>query len=306
VLVLTPSYPPFLKAIEEMGRRLLPVPAVRAGAGWAFDLEAARQLAARPGAKVLLLVNPHNPTGRVLRRDELLALGEVAEHHDLLVVSDEIHADLVLTGASHVPFASLSEPLAARTVTLYSASKAYNLGGLRCALGHVGPALVDQELAALPSHLLGALSTPAVGATLAAWSPEGNLWLERCLSRLRANRRLLAEWLAGEGARTAVGGDPPEATYLAWLDFRRTGLGDDPAKRLLLEARVMMSPGREFGPGGAGFCRLNFATTERLLHEILDRVAKALPEKPDAGGARRMQWGAPPPARRSDRGGPPL
>ena len=145
VLVLTPSYPPFLKAIEEMGRQLLPVPAVRAGSSWAFDLDAARQLAARPGARALLLVNPHNPTGRALRRDELLALGEVAEQHDLLVVSDEIHADLVLTGATHVPFASLSAPLADRTVTLYSASKAYNLGGLRCALGHVGSGAVGRQ-----------------------------------------------------------------------------------------------------------------------------------------------------------------
>jgi cystathionine beta-lyase len=276
VLVLTPSYPPFLKAVAEMGRILLPVPAVRAGTGWAFDLDAARQLAAQHGTKALLLVNPHNPTGRVLRRDELLALGEVAERYDLLVVSDEIHADLVLTGARHVPFASLSATLAARTVTLYSASKAYNLGGLRCALGHVGSEVARRQLAALPSHVLGALSTPALAATLAAWSPEGDLWLERCLLRLRANRQLLAEWLAGRAARAGVGGDPPEATYLAWLDFRRAGLGDDPAERLLQGAGVMMSPGRDFGPGGAGFCRLNFATTGILLREILERVDKSL------------------------------
>jgi cystathionine beta-lyase len=258
-----------------MGRQLLPVQAIDTGSGWVFDLDAAKAAAASGNAKALLLVNPHNPTGRMLRRDELEALGELAELHDLVVISDEIHADLALTGATHVPFASLSEPLAARTVTLYSASKSYNLGGLCCALAHIGPGHVERELAAPPSQLLGHISTLAVAACRAAWSPEGDAWLEDCLARLRANHSLLAGWLAAEGA-ARVKCYPPEGTYLAWLDFRGAGLGDSPGPWLRREAKVLMNDGPDFGPGGAGFARLNFATTGDILAEVLDRVAVAL------------------------------
>jgi cysteine-S-conjugate beta-lyase len=275
VLLLTPSYPSFVGALDEMHRRLIPVQAVPGEANWAFDLEAAA--AAAHDAKVLLLVNPHNPTGRMLGRAELLALGELAERNDLLVISDEIHADLALSDRDHIPFASLSEDLAARTVTLYSASKAYNLGGMCCAVAHVGAPEMARQLKQV-QHTMGRVSIAAVASTLASWSPEGDAWLERCLARLRANRELLGQWLSVSGAGSAAGaqGHLPEATYLSWLDFRGSGLGDDPAEWLLSEARVMLSAGPPFGPGGTGFARLNFATTPGILSEILGRTAEAL------------------------------
>ncbi|MGH9107079.1 MAG: aminotransferase class I/II-fold pyridoxal phosphate-dependent enzyme [Acidimicrobiales bacterium] len=280
VLLLTPSYPPLLEALGEMGRRLLAVPAVEvpegtgAGKRWEFDLDAARHLAA--GARALLLVNPHNPTGRVLERSELEVLAELAERWDLLVISDEIHADLALTGRAHTPFASLGPSLEARTVTLYSASKSFNLGGMRCAVAHLGHAGARAGLGELPSHLLGSVSMAAVAATLAAWAPAGDAWLERCLARLRANREALAAWLQGSGGAAGVRGPLPEGTYLAWLDFRQAGLGDDPARWLVGNARVMLSPGPSFGPGGPGFARLNFATAPGVLGEILARVSGTL------------------------------
>jgi cystathionine beta-lyase len=274
VMLFTPAYPPFVEAIPKMGRRLLAVPAVEAGGGWGFDLELASQLA--HDARALLLVNPHNPTGRVLTREELGELAELAERHDLLVVSDEVHADLVLTGRPHVPFASLGPEVEARTVTLYSASKSHNLGGMRCALAHLGDKGALRALAGLPSHLVGRPSLAAVETTLAAWAPEGDEWLARCLERLGRNRAVLSGWLAAPGEGLGVKGHPPEATYLAWLDFREAGLGDDPASWLLAKARVMLSPGPPFGPGGHGFARLNFATTPGVLGEILGRVAAAL------------------------------
>lgn len=275
VLMLTPSYPSFVSTLEEMGRRLLPVPAVPAEANWAFDLDAAA--ASAHEAKVLLLVNPHNPTGRILDRSELSALGELAERYDLLVISDEIHADLALSERAHIPFASLSEDLAARTVTLYSASKAYNLGGMCCAVAHIGAPNAARQFTDM-QHTLGRVSIAAVATTLASWSPEGDAWLERCLARLRANRELLGHWLGASAAGGGAGvqGYLPEATYLSWLDFRAAGLGDDPAEWLLSEARVMLSAGPGFGPGGAGFARLNFATTPQILSEILGRTAGAL------------------------------
>ncbi len=275
VLLFAPAYPPFPQTVEMMGRRLIAPPVVDNGSGWSFDLETAATRAAE--AKILLLVNPHNPTGRVLTRNELLALGDLAERHDLIVISDEIHADLVLADAAvHVPFASLSDELARRTVTLYSASKSYNLGGMGCAVAHMGHAGVERQLAGLPSHLLGGAGIAALTTTLASWSVEGDAWLERCLDRLRDNRRVLGAWLAGEGAAAGVRGYPPEATYLSWLDFRPAGLGDDPATWLLEEAKVMLSSGPHFGPGGEGFARLNFSTSPGLLHEILGRIAGAL------------------------------
>ena len=149
VLLFTPAYPPFPHTIESMGRRLFAAPVVDDGTGWSFDMGTAADLAAQ--AKVLLLVNPHNPTGRRLARSELLALGDLVLRHDLIVISDEIHADLGLAGpAAHIPFASLSEELAQRTLTLYSASKSYNLGGMGCAVAHMGHAGLERQLADLP------------------------------------------------------------------------------------------------------------------------------------------------------------
>jgi cystathionine beta-lyase len=279
VVLLTPSYPPFVEAIEQAGRRLLAVPALAGPQGWAFDLDAAARAAAQ--ARALVLVNPHNPTGRMLSRSELMVLGQLAEHYDLLVVSDEVHADLALAGGRrHVPFASLSEELARRTVTLYSASKSYNLGGMGCAIAHIGHPAVARALDVLPTHLLGGVGAAAVTATLAAWSPEGDAWLERCLVRLRHNRQALAAWLCTAGAASGVAGFVPDATYLAWLDLRATALDEDPAAWLLRQARVKLNSGPTFGPGGAGFARLNFATTPGLLTQALDRIAQSLAERP--------------------------
>jgi cysteine-S-conjugate beta-lyase len=284
VLLLTPSYPPLWRAIEGSGRQLLAVPALETTMGWAFDLDAAEQQA--PGAKLLLLANPQNPTGRVLSRPELERLGDLVERHGLLVVSDEVHADLVLTESAHIPFASLSEELARRTVTLYSASKSYNLGGMRCAVAYVGPPEVEQRLAGFPSELLGRVSVAALVSTSASWTAAGDEWLDRCLSRLRANRDFLGRWLAGAGAEAGVVGYPSEGTYLAWLDLRPAGLGDDPADWLLEHAKVMVGGGPHFGPGGAGFARINFATTPGLLEETLSRFADALTDVRSRPAAR--------------------
>jgi len=212
----------------------------------------------------------------MLTRSELEAVGQLAQRYDLLVISDEVHAELALAGNAHVPFASLSPEMAARTATLYSASKSYNLGGMCCGVAHVGHAEVARRLDVSPSHLLGRVGLAGVATTLAAWTPEGDAWLELCLARLRANRALVAEWLRGPGADAGVRGHPPEGTYLYWLDFRHTGLGDDPAAWLEGHARVKLSPGPLFGPGGAGFARLNFATTPGILDEILARVTVSM------------------------------
>lgn len=277
VAVHTPAYPPFLEGLDHMRRPAVPIPMRLDDGAWRMDLDRFRADVARTRCRVLLLVNPHNPTGRVFRRDELTGLAEVAAEHDLLVISDEIHADLTYAPHRHIPFASLDADTAARTVTLTSASKAFNLAGLCCAIADVGPATVRAALDAQPIHLFGAVSVLSVEATLAAWR-DGDDWLAEVRSVLRRNRDAL-----GAALPDGVGYRPPEATYLAWLDFTATGLGSDPAEYLRRIAGVLLSPGSMFGPGGEGHARLNFATGPSILGEILGRIRRAVAE---AGTAR--------------------
>jgi len=289
VVLLTPVYPPFYGAVKSTGCRVIDVPLdpdgwrldasalasalEPGGAGWPTAQASAAGPAHCASAKAIMLCNPHNPTGRVFTREELLAIAAVAEERDLLVISDEIWEDLVFPPAVHIPFASLSPEAAARTVTITAASKAFNLAGLRCAVAHVGHGGVAAQLAALPGHVLGAVGTPGAEATLAAWT-QGDEWLAETLARLEANRDHLADRLSAELPR--VGFTVAESTYLAWLDFSAYGLGDDPAKWLLREARVALSAGTDFGVAGRGFARLNFATTLELLDEIVDRIVRAV------------------------------
>ncbi|NUR85945.1 MAG: aminotransferase class I/II-fold pyridoxal phosphate-dependent enzyme [Nonomuraea sp.] len=248
VAVHTPTYHPFLGTIETMRRTLRPIQLEPDGDTWSFD---AGELT---GCKVLLLVNPHNPTGRVFTRQELESLAEQAERHDLLVIADEIHADLTYAPNRHIPFATL---LPERTVTLTSATKAFNLGGIRCSVAHVGMPAMRKALEEEPPFLYGSANLFGVEATVAAWR-HGDTWLADTLSVLDRNRKTIAaRW---PGYRI------PEATYLAWLP------SDRDADTLEREAKVLLSDGSVFGPGGEGHVRLNFATGEDTLKEILDRL----------------------------------
>lgn len=273
VVLHVPAYHPFLNSIESMGRRRVDVPAVRTDEGWAFDHdELDRRLAAEP-ARVLLLCHPHNPIGHVFDRTELEQLADIAARHDLWVVSDEIHGDLVHPGHEHVPFASLGDEVAARTVTVTSSSKAFNLAGLRWAIMHAGASPLREALAALPGHYFGAPNLMAVEATAVAWR-EGAAWQEAVAIQLDENRRLLAELLATH--LPEVDYVVPDATYLAWLDLRPLGWDGDPHE--ILRARgVELSPGAQFGPGGEGFARLNFATSPTVLTTIVEAMATPSP-----------------------------
>lgn len=267
VAMHTPAYPPFVQTLERIGRRLVPIPMVDTDEGWSFDADRFAADAAQHGCRALILVNPHNPTGRVFDRGELTTLADIAQRHDMLVIADEIHADLTYEPHRHVPFASLAADLADRTVTLTSASKAFNLAGLRCSVADVAAASVRASLDALPPLLLGQPSSLGVLGTLAAWQ-HGDPWLTQVRAVLDRNRHLVAA-----GLPSAVRHHPPQATYLAWLDWRPLGLGDNPATTLLARNRVMLSRGPDFGPGGQGYARLNFATSQPILTEILRRLS---------------------------------
>lgn len=276
VVLFTPVYPPFFHCITGAGRCVIDC-ALEPGT-WRIDaerLEVAVTGGAEDGSRVsaILICNPHNPTGRTFTADELSAVADVARRHDLLVISDEIWADIVFPGARHIPFESLPAAEGVRTVTAMAVSKAFNIAGLRCAVGHIADPVIEARRAALPDHLLGAVATPGAAATLAALT-QGEPWLTETVAFLGDQRDHLAARVAAElpGARMTL----PEATYLAWLDLRAYDLGDDPAAWLLEHARVALNPGPDFGEHGAGFVRLNFATTRAVLDEAIDRIAAAL------------------------------
>jgi cystathionine beta-lyase len=268
IVLHTPAYHPFLDTIDQTQLRMVETQAELVDGRWQWDHdELDRRLESEP-ARILLLCNPQNPIGRVFTRAELERLAAIAERHDLLVVSDEIHSDLVYAPHRHIPMATIAPD---RTVTLTSASKAFNIAGLRWAIAHIGPTWLRERIAALPGHLFGAPNLTAVAATHAAWT-QGDDWLAAVMARLDAHRSLLADLL-----RTripGVGYVPPEATYLAWLDATPLGLADEPAA-LALAAGVALSPGADFGANGAGFARLNMATSTDVLRVVVDAVATA-------------------------------
>ena len=272
VLIQTPIYPPFLHAAAETGRRAVLCPLVVGATHYEIDFDAL-QTAVDSGTRVLMLCNPHNPSGRAFTRDELSGLAAFALRHDLIVISDEIHAELMLNGERHIPIASLSPDIAARTVTLMSASKAFNIAGLCMAFAHFGSAALRERFEALPAHTRGGTNTLAIAAVEAAWS-AGQPWLDEVIDYLRGNRDHVAAHCREHWP--AVRHFAPQATYLAWLDMRALGLPGKPQEFFLKQARVALSDGRAFGEEGEGFVRLNFATSRVILDAVLARMDAAL------------------------------
>ncbi len=267
VILQPPVYPPFYKAIAETKRQVLENPLVNGADGYGLDIEGLRA-AITPTTRTLLLCNPHNPTGRMFTRAELEALAEVVLEHDLWVISDEVHADLALEG-THVPFASLSPEAAQRTLTVYGPTKAFSLAGLGVSF------VISQNpelLARAQAQRTHATPGPNVFGQVAALAAyrHADAWREAAIEYIRANRDHLLQRLRDEAP--TVKAHPAQGTYLMWLDFRDTGLDDDPAAALLSLGRVALNPGPSFGTGGAGFARLNLATSRRTLDAAIDRI----------------------------------
>jgi len=272
VILPTPAYMPFVTLPAALGHPVLEVPLAVEDGRYVYDLDAL-DAAFRAGGRVLILCNPHNPVGRALDADELAAIAAVVDRHGGRVFADEVHAPLLYPGRRHVPYASLSDVTAAHTVTATSASKAWNLPGLKCAqviLSNDADAETWTRVGLMAEH--GA-STLGVVANAAAYR-GGRRWLADVVDYLDGSRRLLAELLAE--LIPAVGYRPPEGTYLGWLDCRPLGLGDHPAEFFLAEAATALTDGALCGEAGRGFVRMNFALTRPLLTRAVESMAAAL------------------------------
>lgn len=273
VAINTPVYAPFYTSLEEARVRRVDVPLVRRDDGtYDLDLEGL-EAAFAGGVRAYLLCNPHNPVGRAFARATLDAVADLAARYDVVVLSDEIHAPLAYASNPHTAFATCAQRYGARALALVSASKAWNLAGLKCALVVAGDAGVARTLATMPKEVRFRTGHLGAIAVTAAFS-EGGAWLDALRKHLDRNRHCLTELLSEHIPNISYA--IPEATYLAWLDCRELGLGDRPATAFLRDGRVALSAGTDFGAAGAGFVRLNFGTTRAMLREIVARMACAV------------------------------
>jgi cystathionine beta-lyase len=276
VILPTPAYMPFLTLTPALGRKIIQVPMI-SGPGGRQDMDLdAIATAFSEGAEVFILCNPHNPLGRVYTREELEALAEVVEAHKGLVFADEIHAPLTFGDHHHIPYASLSTITANHTVTATSASKAFNIPGLKCAQLIVSSAAHQEALKDVAFMVSHGSATPGVIANTVAYR-SGDAWLAEVLDYININRTLLRDLLAEhipEMRYTA-----PEGTYIAWLDA--TGLPDIKGERSWAEffseeAQVALTDGALCGDAGVGHLRLMLATPHHILEKIVKAMAEAL------------------------------
>ena len=272
ILTQAPIYPPFLSSIKDHGRIALESPMRQTAHGWEVDFDHLESLVT-PGTRVFMLCNPQNPTGRVYTRQELERMAEIVLKHRLYVISDELHADLILDDLPHVPFASLSPEIAQRTVTVTGPCKAFNTAGLGAGVAiSQNPKLLERMKSATKG-LMGHANV----LSLTMWRAgleEGGPWLREALGYIRDNRDFMTDFLRTRLPRVRCAA--PQGTYLAWLDFREYACADRAHAFMLETAKVGLNDGPAYGTGYQGFLRINLATSRAILTEALERMERAL------------------------------
>ena len=271
VIVQPPVYPPIFGAPKHNGSIHQEAPLVMRGDGqWEIDFDAF-EAALTSRTRVFILCNPHNPVGRVFSPADLERLAAICLRHEVLICSDEIHCDLLFDGRRHSPIASLDPEVARRSVTLMAPSKTFNVPGLRCSFAIIPDPALRRHFG--DEHDFSEVNNMGLAATLAAYR-DGQEWLGQVLDYLQANRDFVVDYVRRElpGITMAA----PEATYLAWMDCRQSGITGSPERFFLDRARVALHDGAWFGTRGDGFVRLNFGCPRSTLVEALDRMRDAL------------------------------
>jgi len=274
VLVQTPVYPPFLTAPGYAGVARQEAELVRNPETGAYAIDwQTFESAITDQTRLFILCSPHNPVGRVWQREELERMAEICLQRNILIVSDEIHCDLIFSGHTHIPTASLDPQIAQRTITLMAPSKTFNIAGLEFSFAVIQNPELRKQFQHAHKGLVGGINLMGWVAGLAAYR-DGQDWLDQLLVYLQANRDFLNEVVQKElpGLHMAS----PEGTYLAWLDCREAGIQERPHEFFLHKARVALNDGMTLGRGGEGFVRLNFGCPRSILAEALERMKAAL------------------------------
>ena len=272
IVAQPPVYFHFLRDPEHHGRVLLDPPLVPNGDRYEIDFDRLERTIT-PNTRLFVLCNPHNPVGRVFTEAELTGIAEICLRHNLILCSDEIHCELVYSPHRHIPIASLDPEIEARTITLMAPSKTYNVAGLECGYAIIKNPELRKKWKNFCYGLIPGVNIAGHVAALAALK-DGQEWLDQALAYLRGNRDFVSEYVREQMQPIRMLN--VEATYLAWLDCRNTGLTENPADFFLKKARVGLNDGAEFGTGGQNHVRLNFACSRKLLSQALDRMKNAL------------------------------
>lgn len=275
IIIQPPVYYPFFKAIANNGCQLLENPLKYENKIYTMDFEDLEEKAKDPRAKLFILCSPHNPVGRVWTKDELVRLGEICLKNDIIVISDEIHSDLIYKGYNHIPFASISEEFAQNSITCTAPSKTFNMAALKTSCIFI-PNEKHQKLYENVMESVGLSEGNVFGAVaLEAAYTYGEEWLEQLLDYIKGNLEFLKEYVAGNIPEVEV--IEPEGTYLVWLDCRKLGMDAKTLEEFMLnKAKLWLDEGYIFGKQGEGFERINIACPRSILQEGLNRLEKAI------------------------------
>lgn len=273
VLIQTPVYPPFFHTASNANMILQEAPlGLQIDGRYEIDWDAF-EAAITDQTRLFVLCNPHNPVGRVFRREELEHMAEICLRKRVVICSDEIHCDLLFQGQRHIPMASLDREIAMNSVTLMSPTKTYNVAGLQCSFAIVQNKELREKLVQMKRGLVMWVNLMGLTAALAAYR-DGQEWLDQVLLYLEENRDYLFDTIRTDFPEISM--TRPEGTYLAWLNCRDSGIQGNPYEFFLREARVAFNDGPNFGKDGEGFVRLNFACTRAVLTQALERMKTAL------------------------------
>ena len=270
VVITTPVYPAFAYWIKEVHMEADERPLIAENGNWSLDF-AAIEKAFASGAKFFLMSSPHNPLGLIYEKEDLSKLAELAKAYDVIIISDEIHAPLTFTTGRFVPFLTVSDTAREVGITVTSASKSWNLAGLKCGFFYTQSEKLREALEPLAMGIHHRASITGAFGMVAAFN-DSDEWLDSVIARLEINKKLIDDLVSGTPLKVSN----PHNSYLSWIDFRETDLGEDPAAVILERAKIAVNSGLAFGDPGKGFVRLNFGTSPEILQSAFSGIKSLL------------------------------
>ena len=276
ILIQTPVYPPFASAVKDNGRELVENPLVKDEKGYyTIDFEDLEKKLSLDEVKLLILCNPHNPVGRVWKKEELLKMGELCKKYNVRILADEIWRDLIMPGYKHTPMASLSKDIEDITITLFSPTKSFNLAGLQASFATFPRAEERKEFDNILGQMDVKRNNPFSLVAFETAYEKCEDWLEELILHIDGNMQYVVDFISEKLPEIKV--VKPEGTYLMWLDFNGTKIPQDKIQEFLInEAKVAMNDGGSFGSNGKGFARMNVACPRYMVEEAMERIEKAL------------------------------